>query len=132
MQRGPGRGDSCLALVLPLQRGVLSPPAVRSSRRSLTHLPQGPGPARNLEENTRGEEPPISGTPFRSQRGSHGRDRTGDRYPGIPCHPDPPGTGVLPVLSDETIRTFLSTRALPLQLLETPQPGHEKVSDVCS
>ena len=37
----------------------------------------------------------------------------------------------LPDLSDETIRTFLSIRALPLQLLATSQPGHEKVSEVC-
>ena len=29
---------------------VLSPPAVRSSGWSITHLPQGPGPGRNLEE----------------------------------------------------------------------------------
>ena len=31
------------------------------------HLPQSPGPGRNLEQKTRGEESPISGTPFRSQ-----------------------------------------------------------------
>ena len=116
----------------PLQRDVLSPPAVRSSGWWITHLPQGPEPARNLEENTRGEESPISGTPFRSQRGGHGRYRTRDRCQGIPGHPDLPGTRVLQVLSHETIRGFRPISSLLHQLLETPKPGPEEVSDVHS
>ena len=82
---------------------------------------------REIWKRRRGEESPISGTPFRSQRGDRGRYRTRDRCPGIPGRPDLPGTRVLQVLSHETIMAFRPMSTLLHQPLETPKPGPEEV-----
>ena len=90
-------GDCGRGLVLPLRRGVRSPPAVRPAGRPVAGLPREHGPERNPEGEALATEPPFSRMHGRSQGGNLGRDRRRAHLSGIPGHPDPPGTRVLHV-----------------------------------
>ena len=98
--------------------------------RPVAGLPREHGPERNPQAEALEAEPLFSRMHGRSQGGNLGRDRPRARHSGIPGHPDPPGTRVLPVRSPETIEAYGPIGGLLGQRMAAPQSGPEKVPDV--